>query len=178
MVMIGALILLPFSPIGSWIERSGPKPHNLMQWQPGSVSNVRVTVITADYNLLSCAAPTAVEGTHCAFKSENEVWQRSANEPLDDNKANIIQPYRTVPDDKLVLIAGLWAEPAVAMRLHREPPGSAPNKKLVRFVVDCEVKFLGKLEGARLRWNSQAPWVDEGTAMVARPQKCKIEEPE
>jgi hypothetical protein len=178
MVMIGALILLPFSPIGSWIERAGPKPHNVNQWQAGSVGNVRVTVITADYNHLTCASPTALEGAHCAYKSESEVWPRAADAPIDDNKANVIQPYRTVPDDKLVLIAGLWAEPAVAMRLHREPPGSAPNKKLVRFVVDCEVKFLGKLDDAKLRWNTQGQWVDEGQAMVARPQKCKIEEPE
>jgi len=178
MVLIGALILLPFSPIGSWIERKGPQPHKQDTWKPGSTSNVRVTVITADYNLLTCASPATLEGAHCAYKSDTEVWPRQPSEPLDDNKASIIQPYRTVPDNKLVLIAGLWADPSVAMRLHREPPGSAPAKKLVRFVVDCEMKFLGTLEDARLRWGTNAPWVDEGAAVVARPVRCKVDQAE
>ncbi|HEY6556405.1 MAG TPA: hypothetical protein VI072_04000 [Polyangiaceae bacterium] len=178
MIMIGALIMLPFSPIGSWIERKGPSPHNVSAWQPGTVSNVRLTVITADYNLLTCASPATVDGARCAYKSEKEVWPPPAAAPLDDNKANVIQPYRTVPDDKLIFVAGLWNDPVVAMRLHREPPGTGPTKKLVRFVLNCEMKFVGKLDDAKLRWSNNANWVDEGEAMVARPQRCELDEPE
>ena len=173
--LVAALVLIPFSPMGSWLERKGPPGHDLTAWKPGAVSNVRLTLITADYNLLDCASPTAVDGAHCAFKSQTEIWPRDATAPLDDNKASIIQPYRTVPDDKLILVAGLWNDPAVAMRLHREPPSSAPTKKLVRFVANCEMKFIGQLTDARLRWNPSADWVDEGAAMVARPESCRIE---
>jgi hypothetical protein len=173
--LIGALILIPFSPIGRWIERKGPANHDLSAWRQGEVSSVRLTLITADYNLLDCASPTEVGGAHCAFKAPNEAWPRDPSAPLDDNKANLIQPYRTVPDDKLILVAGVWNDPAVAMRLHREPPNSAPAKKLVRFVANCQMKFIGRLEDARLRWNPSAEWVDEGASMVARPEHCEVE---
>jgi hypothetical protein len=176
LMLVGAMILIPFSPIGRWVERAGPEPHYPESWTPGSTGNVRVTVITADYNYLTCASPTAVDGAHCAYKSEMAPWPREPSAPLDDNKANIIQPYRTSPDNKLVLIAGLWANPVVAMRLHREPPQVIPQKKLVRFVADCQMKFVGKLEDAKLRWNPSSGWVDEGPSIVARPVSCKVNE--
>jgi hypothetical protein len=172
--LILAMVLIPFSPIGRWVERKGPGPHDLASWVPGAVGKVRVTVVTGDYDALTCESGTALEGAHCAYKSQTEVWPNDPSAPLDDNKVHIIQPYRTTPDNKLVLIAGLWANPAIAMRLHREPPNMS-GKKLIRFVASCDMKFIGKLEDEKLRWNNAGSWQDEGPAMVARPTSCQIE---
>jgi hypothetical protein len=176
--LIAALILIPFSPIGRWVEPKGPAPHDPASWTKGSTTSVRITIITADYDLLTCASETALEGAHCAYKSRTEVWPRAASAPLDDNKANIIQPYRTSPDNKLVLVAGLWAHPVVAMRLHREPSQGVSTKKLIRFVASCEMKVLGRLDNVELRWNNSADWTNEGGSPVVRPISCKIEESE
>jgi hypothetical protein len=135
---------------------------------------VRITLITADYNLLACAAEQSVAGKHCAYKTETEAWPRDPSEPIDDNKKNIIQPYRTWPDNKLVLVAGLWADPAVAMRLHREPPDGVAAKKLARFVVECRSKFIGRLDDPKLRWQPGQAWIREGAAFVAEPESCSI----
>jgi hypothetical protein len=170
---IAAMILIPFSPIGQWVEPRGPAPHDTATWTPGRTAQVRVTVVTGDYGLLTCAAEKQVESTHCAFATKQEAWPRSPKEPLDDNKANIIQPYRTT-DQKLVLIAGLWANPVIAMRLHNEPAQGLARKQL-RFVADCQIKFIGRLDEVKLRWNNQSDWTDEGATAVGRPVSCKIE---
>jgi hypothetical protein len=176
--IIGAMIVIPFSPIGRALEPKGPAPTDVGRWNAGALSEVRITLVTADYNQLTCAADKAIEGTHCAYKSENEIWPRDPSQPLDDNKKSIIQPYRTWPDNKLVLVAGLWADPVVAMRLHREPAHAVPAKKLARFVVSCQMRFLGKLETPKLRWNSGGGWINEGAGWVARPESCKLYEDE
>ena len=84
--------------------------------------------------------------------------------------------YRTWPDNKLVLIAGLWAEPNMAMRLHREPSAGVDQKKLSRFVADCELRFVGKVDSVKVRWSPGQPWQPEGGAMIARPVSCKLSE--
>jgi hypothetical protein len=75
-----------------------------------------------------------------------------------------------------VMIAGLWADPVVAMRLHREPPQVVVEKKLARFVVDCEMKFLGKIDETKNRWAPGQQFQKEGTAWVMKPTSCKLKE--
>jgi hypothetical protein len=143
----------------------------------GGKSTLRITLVTADYASLACAADKEFEGKHCGNKSESEAWPRDPNGPLDDNKANIIQPYRTWNDNKLVLVAGLWATPALATRLHIEPPGNLLPEKLARFVTECQVRFVGELEKPKLKWGSGSSWnADPNTPVVqvAVPESCKL----
>ncbi len=178
--MLGAVIVLPESGVGRLLE---PKPEfsETQKWTPGSTTHVGLTLITADSNLLSCVQETAVDGAHCAYKSETEVWPRDPSAPLDDNGKDTIQPFRTAADNKLVLVAGLWADPAVAMRLHREPWQGIPTKKLARFVVDCQMKFIGSFPEASLRWQAGAKWQAtppadklDGKIPIARPVSCTV----
>jgi hypothetical protein len=83
------------------------------------------------------------------------------------------------PANKLIMVAGLWAQPEVALRLYREPASGVEEEKLARFTVNCEVKFIGKLPNtAKLRWNP-GQWVSpDMDALVARPESCKVAEPE
>jgi hypothetical protein len=172
-LLLGAMIVIPFSPIGNWIHKEEPDTTDLRNWEVGKTGRGRITLVTADYSQLGCNNPKAVDGAHCAFKSDTEAWPKDPSAPLDDNGANLIQPYRTI-DNKLVLIAGLWAEPNMAMRLHREPPAGVQTNKLARFIADCELRFVDKWDQVKVRWSPGQQWVGEGNAPVARAVSCKI----
>jgi hypothetical protein len=172
------LAIIPGSKLGSLIEPKDPVDTTAVNWKVGGKATVGITLITADYNKLACASEQVIEGFHCAFKSESESFPRDPSAPLDDNKAKLIQPYRTPETNKLILVAGLWAQPDVALRLHREPTVGVDEEKLARFTVKCDVKFIGSLpmDKTKLRWNP-GQWVTpDMEAIVARPESCKIME--
>ena len=175
LVAVGTI--LPMSRLGEELEPRGPEPTDVASWQTGLSTVVRITLVTADYNLLACASELSFEGVHCAFKSPNEPWPRDPNKPPDDNKKDIIQPYRTWFDNKLVFVAGLWAQPEVADRLHREPSQGMQPDKLARFAVECRVKFAGRFDNVKLRWNPQQNWNSpepHEPAWVGVAQDCKL----
>ena len=175
--IVGALTILPMSPIGATLEPKEPPRSQTQEWKVGGKSTLRITLVTADYSGLACAFDKEFEGKHCANKSENEAWPRDPNAPLDDNKANVIQPYRTWNDNRLVLVAGLWATPAMATRLHIEPPGNLLPEKLARFVTECKVHFVGEMEKPKLKWGPSSTWnADPNTPMVpvAVPDSCQL----
>lgn len=177
-LIIGALTVIPLSALGNLFEPAEPPPTDTNAWQPGATATIRLTVVTADAASLTCASTQSFEGKHCAYKSESEVWPREPGAPLDDNKANVIQPYRTWLDNKLILVSGVWSHPSVAMRLHKEPPGNLPTDKLARFVVECKVHFPGKMDKPVLRWQPGQSWNTEQATMVAISDDCReIEEP-
>lgn len=172
------MVFVPMWSLGNLFQKSGPPRTDTSKWRKGNTAEVRITLVTSDYNNLACASEKPVDGVHCGFKSANERWPRDPSQPIDDNKKNVIQPYRTWPDNQLILVAGLWATPAVAMRLHNEPSAGVAAKKLARFVATCKVRFLGQLDGAKLHWQPGAKWLDQGRATVARALSCKIGEEE
>ncbi|MEI9954646.1 MAG: hypothetical protein WDO74_38175 [Pseudomonadota bacterium] len=166
------------SALGNLFEPAEPPPTDVASWQTGAKATIRLTVVTADAASLTCASTQEFEGKHCAMKSETEVWPRDPRAPIDDNKANIIQPYRTWLDNKLIMVSGVWSHPSVAYRLHQEPPGNLPTDKLARFVVECQAHFVGSMEKPVLRWQPGQSWGTETATMVAVTDSCKvIEEP-
>lgn len=176
--MIGALIVIPFSPIANWISPPEKDMTDTAGWRIGGTGKAKVTLITADYGLLGCNHDQVFDGAHCGYKSDTEAWPKDPTAPLDDNGTNLLQPYRTWPDNKLILIAGLWAEPNMALRLHREPSAGVDTKRLARFVADCELKFVGQVNSVKVRWSPGQAWQQEGGAMVARPVSCALGEEE
>lgn len=179
--LVGITTIVPMSKLGELLEPKGPEPTNMESWTVGGVSTVRITLVTADFNLLACASEQSFDGAHCAFKTTSEAWPRDPNKPVDDNKLDIIQPYRTWFDNKLVFVTGLWAQPEVAYRVHQEPTHGILPEKLARFAVECRVRFLGRFDSVKLRWNPQQSWTDPdpGATWVGRAEFCKlIDEPQ
>ncbi len=166
--------------LNSWIDRaiypSEPKP--VQNWQLGTEADVELTLIAADARRLSCAHDTMVEGAHCGFTASKRSWPRSMFAPLDANDHDVIQPYRTADTNALILVAGLWAQPELALRLHREPPTQGNIEKQLRFVAYCKVKFIGELKAAGLRWESGGKWHENENALVAKPLRCTLEAPQ
>jgi hypothetical protein len=179
LVAVGTII--PHTKLGEVLEPKGPEPTNMESWSVGGVSTVRITLVTADVNLLACASEQSFDGAHCGFKTTNEAWPRDPSKPQDDNKLDIIQPYRTWFDNKLLFVAGLWAQPEVAYRVHQEPTHGIQADKLARFAVECRVRFLGRFDSVKLRWNPQQSWSDPdtGATWAGRAEFCKlIDEPQ
>jgi hypothetical protein len=182
-ILLALMVIFPWGPLtkafDGIVEKVAKRQTigntDVSRWKIGATEMVRVSVVTADYDLLECAAQQEFESVHCEHKSPEERWQRDPNAPLDDNKSKIIQPYRTWPDNKLVALAGLWADPRVAMRLHIEPPAGIPSNKLARFVAECKTRFVGKFDNPNLRWYSGQPWQPaQEQVMVGKVESCEI----
>jgi hypothetical protein len=178
--LIAAATIIPMSKLGEFMEPRGPTPTDVASWGEGVVSTVRITLVTADYDLLGCASDKTIAGLHCAFKADGKLWPLDPSRVPDDNKLNIVMPYRTWFDNKLVFVAGLWAQPEAAFRLHSEPPAGQNPDKLARFAVECQIKFVGKFDDIKLRWKPNQAWTaPDGPPWVGTAQSCKIvDEPE
>jgi hypothetical protein len=178
--MLVGMALIASQPLNRRIDRllfpAEPKP--AVTWTVGSEANVELTLITADFQRLNCASDATVDGYRCDFQANKRRWPRLASDPVDDNKETVIQPYRTADTNSLVMVGGLWAEPELALRLHKEAPSHFPEKKQLRFVAYCRVKFVGKLEDASLRWQRAAKWFDKQSGLVAKPLHCTLTPPE
>jgi hypothetical protein len=178
--MLGAIGLVSWQWLNGVIDRSlhDPKrPKPTADWAVGSEADIELTLITADAKRLSCAHDQLVDSTHCGFTANKARWRRVANAPLDDNDEQVIQPYRTADTNALVLVSGLWAQPELALRLHREPPALDDVDKHLRFVAYCHVRFIGELEGVATRWDTKNKWIDESKALVAKPVHCTLQPP-
>src|SRR5690606_32590169 len=103
-ILTAGMVIVPVSPLSALITRKSPTSAQRSSWKIGSSQELHLTVITADYRKLGCADDrVAPNGAHCEFKSNGETFPRSDDAPVDDNKASILQPYRTT--DGLLLYA-------------------------------------------------------------------------
>jgi hypothetical protein len=168
-----AMVVIPLSPLGRLISQKAPESAARADWKVGTKGTVHVTLITADYDKLDCADKRQVGGLHCAYEEEKKPFPKAPDAPYDDNKKTTLQPYRTT-DGQLLFLAGLWAQPEIAMRLHREPARSVPEKRLARFVTECQVEFLEEWKDAMYRWSPRDAFGKGEVAMVARPIECHV----
>jgi hypothetical protein len=174
-ILLGGATLVPSCNfLGGLLEPPEPQGSDLPNWVPGKTGTIRLTVVTADEASLTCASTESFEGKHCAFKSETEAWPRDPKLPLDDNKTNVIQPYRTWFDNQLILVSDVWAQPELAYRVHREPAAGMMPDKLARFVTECKVRFVGRMEKPDLRWQPQQNWGVEKPTVVAAATECHV----
>lgn len=180
------MVVLPLSPISRLITKSSPTTAQRSVWKVGSKKELHITVVTADYKKLACADERiASNGAHCEFKAEREPFPKTPEAPVDDNKKNILQPYRTT-DGQLIYLAGFWSQPDIALRLHDEPAQGVAESKLARFVASCEVSFLDEWSDPKLRWSPSERFSSptnssgkaEPVAMVGHVESCRILEDE
>jgi hypothetical protein len=169
-----------------WLKIEETKPVDMTKWEPGQVYDISITLVTADYDKLACAYDKEVGGAHCEYKTESQRWPKDPDAPVDNNNKDVIQPYSAVPDNALVMVAGLWAQPEVAMRLHAEPPEGTEVKKLARFIAHCKVRPVERAENISIRWNKDDKWargmlrLNEGETQVppwiAITESCRVED--
>jgi hypothetical protein len=170
-IVAGCAMLIVF-PLENAVHTPNPAPTNMSGWHEGGSTRVRLTVITMDYERLLCASDKSFGAEHCQYKDENTLWPHEPGTPLDDTKKHVIQPYRTYPDNQLILVSGIWSHPTITTRLHREPWQGFVETKLQRFVIECDVDFVGQVQNVALRWKPDVAWGKEATAWVAKSRSC------
>jgi hypothetical protein len=172
--VLAGVAMIPFMGVGKALEPDSQIPADTGVWAVGKSAKVHLTLITADFNKLSCHSQQTFKGYHCQFKTETQAFPRDPGAALDDNKSDLIQPYRTHGTNKLIFVGGLWATPGLATRLHFEPPRGVAESKLARFVAECEVNFVGQMNKPGIRWSPSGKWIQEGNPLVAIPKSCRI----
>lgn len=143
-------------------------------WKVGTTHEVDITLITKDEGRLDCSDDREFDGVHCAFKKDRSKWPVEPGAPVDDNRRNVIQPYRTAVGNHLLMVAGMWATPALAFRHHQESPRGMADANLKRFVARCQLEFVGELSNVDIRWNTTAKWYAEKQGPVARAKWCEV----
>jgi hypothetical protein len=156
-----------------WMGRERPKPEP-QNWKPGTSAEVELTLVTKDAERLACASNAEFESVRCEYGADKKRRRRAPNTPADDNRAHLVQPYRTAEGNHLVLVAGLWATPDVALRRHQEPARGVSEKQLKRFIARCSLRFVGKLDQVHVRWDFNKKWYREKQAPVAIAEGCTI----
>src|SRR5512145_1128808 len=99
------------------LEPKGPPDVNPNAWAVGQTVRVPITLVTADYGFLACASDQTFQApdqdvfgpVRCEYKSNGERWPVEPTAPVEDSRANVIQPYSAYPNNDLVLVEGLWA---------------------------------------------------------------------
>jgi hypothetical protein len=181
--LLGSVALMAYPPLNEWaaavsdrLMASGRKQAATDEsaWKAGATALVDITVVTADVWRLACASDQVIEGRHCGFKADKSKWPDDPSKPVDDNRVDIIQPYRTENGNLLLTVSGLWAQPEIAARVHQEPPRIVATKRQKRFTARCTVKFIGTLTDSKLQWNQGNQWFDQKSVMVAQAEECHV----
>ncbi len=158
-----------------WFDRVRPAPEPT-QWTAGASAEVELTLVTKDAERLACADDRVFDGNHCEYDKNKRRWPQERDKPLDDNRLELIQPYRTAVGNYLVMVSGLWATPELAMRRHLEPARGRAEKSLKRFIARCTLRFLGNMDGVQVRWDFNKQWYTEKWARAAKAESCTIVE--
>jgi hypothetical protein len=166
--------MLAVFPLRAIVPSPEPAKTDMSAWRVGGHTKVRLTVITKDYERLTCASTQTFGDEHCEYQAPSQLFPKAPGDPVDDSKAHTIQPYRTYPDNQLILVAGVWSHPEIATRLHREPWAGIPDQRQMRFVAECDVEFLGQVQNVKLRWQPDQDWVHEPSAWVGKARTCRI----
>ncbi|MBI5536677.1 MAG: hypothetical protein HY898_28415 [Deltaproteobacteria bacterium] len=162
-----------------WWVRSDPNPpptRPAPEMVKGAVIDAPITLVTSDRNDLACVLPNKdVEGGyHCEFVGVDKPWAESASENVDRKK--LLAPYKTI-DDALILIPGLFEEPAVAERYQDEIPNPKNKDKLARFTAQCKVKLTTEVENVMVRWNPKGQWQGPHKVFIGIASNCQVSEP-
>jgi len=129
---------------------------------------VKITLITADRGDLDCALDQEIAGFRCGH-----VGNTTAASPA-PAKEQLLAPYMT-PDRRLLLVPGLFEQPALSERYDRERPTGRPKHRLKRFIASCEVKLLEKVPALKVRFGKRNAWGDAKDAWVAQPLSCTVD---
>jgi hypothetical protein len=154
-----------------WLLVLAALPVALVLWnirgrapRSGDVVDAPITLTTADRDQLGCAFDGQVGGHRCAFNGEGQPTGAPA--PL--------APYLTTAR-ALFFIPGLFEQPALKEKLAQEPPEDRPVESLHRFVAQCRLRLLERVEGVKIRFATTAAFGPPESAWAAEVVDCQVE---
>jgi hypothetical protein len=144
------------------------KPAAVRTLSEGQDVDVAITLVSTDAKTLFCAHPEEIKGRHCEFATRTERWSKpstTGRPPAADQLA----PYKTT-DDILLLVPGLFLDPALRDRLAIDPPNL--NQEHIRFVANCKMHVDGKMDEIDVRWSTNGPWLTQKDAWYGPVSGC------
>lgn len=167
----GGLLVLGWVVFTAWgPQQRPPKRASTPKLEPGMTIDVAITLVATDAKALACASTEVVAGRHCAFEAKGTPWSRAEDRP--DAEA-VLAPYKTT-DDQLLLIPGLFAQPALQERLRYDPP--VVGMEHLRFVAHCKLAVEGKMSKLEARWAMppKGEWFPLTNAWTGTVSDCKV----
>jgi hypothetical protein len=135
---------------------------------PGSVDGTAINLVTSDRDDLACASDKSFGKYRCEFKAPGVPW------PDPPAPADRLAAYYTM-DQKLIVIPGLFEQPALAARYAQEQPRNLARDQRPRFSASCQFKTIDHLKDFQTRWLKTGDWNHQDDAPVAVPSDCKIQ---
>jgi hypothetical protein len=139
--------------------------------QAGTVVRARITLNNTDRTGLSCAVDTSISGYRCEFAQPGQRWPP----PVQPAEAERLAPYLTTRR-ALLLVPGLFENPAVARRYQEERERVQGRESRRRFEADCEFELVEKLDRVAVRLGPRAQWETESRVWLAVPRQCQVAE--
>jgi hypothetical protein len=127
-----------------------------------------ISLVTTDRDDLACASDKAFGRYRCEFRAPGVPW------PDPPAPADRLAGYFTM-DQKLMVVAGLFEQPALAARYAQEEPRKLPRDQRPRFSASCQLKVIDHLHDFQTRWLKTGDWNHQDDAPVAVPSDCKIQ---
>jgi hypothetical protein len=146
------------------------KPTPPRTFSDGQDTDVAITLVSTDAKALSCSSGEELNGKHCEYSSHTERWNKPA--PTDRPPlADTLAPYKTT-DDALLLVPGLFTDPALRQRLSIDPPVFGTEH--IRFVANCKMHIDGKLKDVDVRWANNGQWQPQKDVWIGVVTSCWI----
>jgi hypothetical protein len=168
----GAGARLPRRP--AWIVVAASVVVGIALWSwrgsvPGRGSTLEATVnlVTTDRDDLACASARTMDRTRCEFRAPGIPW------PDPPARAERLAAYFTT-EQQLLVIPGLFEQPAIAARYAAEEPAHLPRDLRRRFVATCRFTLAGELRDFQTRWLRTGGWNRQDEAWVAVPSDCRV----
>jgi hypothetical protein len=144
----------------------------LWSWRghvPGRGSTIEATVslVTTDRDDLACASAQALGPYRCGLRAPGSPW------PTPPARADLLAAYYTV-NQQLLVIPGLFEQPALAARYAAEQARGLPRDLRPRFVATCRFELRGELRHFQTRWLRTGGWNPQDEAWVAVPSNCRV----
>jgi hypothetical protein len=146
-----------------YYRREAPQQRALAE---GQDVDVAITLVSTDAKALACASAEDIKGRHCEYQSRSERWSKPATS---DRPADTLAPYKTT-DDILLLVAGLFSEPALVERLKIDPPTF--GQEHIRFVANCKLHVESKIKEVDVRWQTQGQWYAQKEVPIGTVSGC------
>jgi hypothetical protein len=133
----------------------------------GATLDASISLVTTDRDDLACASPDAFGPYRCGFRAPGKAW------PEPPPRADLLAAYYTV-NQQLLIVPGLFEQPAVAARYAVEAPRGLPRDLRPRFVASCRFELVGELRHFQTRWLRTGGFNPQDRAWVAVPSDCRV----
>jgi hypothetical protein len=133
----------------------------------GATIHAAINLVSTDRDDLACASDQSFGRRRCEFRAPRIRW------PDPPAPADRLAAYFTL-DGRLLIVPGLFEQPAVAARFAAEAASGLPRDLRHRFAASCRFELVDQLRDFHTRWLASGGWNHQDEAWVAIPSDCHV----